>query len=331
MRGKLVKAVDLALSALPGAGPARLVTFGFHGLWPEGAGAEVGADPYQVLTPDDLDRLNGLLRDRGYRCITARDLAAPLPPRAAWLTFDDGYANNLGLLPVLRRHGVPATVFVTSGNILSGEAFWWDALHRESRRCGLAPDIAARRREALKALPPAAIRARILAEFGADALTAQGAQDRPMTPEELAHFAADPLIEIGNHTHAHAILPVLDAAGQRAEIAGAQADLARLCGRAPQVIAYPNGGATGETLRIARDCGLRAGVTCLPHATLPAQIADLPGRLAIGRFLSLRHGVMPRETRLALARPGWGQGQAARACRALLHDAAQTAQPPLPT
>lgn len=330
MRAKLRKAIDLALSALDTRRTVGLLAFGFHGLWPDWPAPQDQADPYQPVTPDDLDQLISGLLTGGYRFVTARDLDGVLPRRAVWLTFDDGYANNLGLLPILRRYGVPATVFVTSGNILSGEAFWWDVLYRESRRRSVPMAEAAVRREALKALPPDAIRARLLADFGADAFCAQGEMDRPMTPSELANFAADPLIEIGNHTRSHAILPILDATGQRAEITAAQQDLARLTGRLPTAIAYPNGGATAETLRIASAAGLQNGVTCLPHATTACQIADPTGRLAIGRFLSLRHGAMPRETRLAMAHASIGQYQAAATCRALLSGLTQSDQPPEP-
>jgi peptidoglycan/xylan/chitin deacetylase (PgdA/CDA1 family) len=55
-------------------------------------------------------------------------LAEPVDGRYAAVTFDDGYrdvAENAE--PVLRRLGIPATVFVTSG-VPSGEAryFWYD-------------------------------------------------------------------------------------------------------------------------------------------------------------------------------------------------------------
>src|SRR3990170_763754 len=40
----------------------------------------------------------------------------PLPPRAVLITFDDGYRDNLeNALPVLRRHGYPAVLFVPIG------------------------------------------------------------------------------------------------------------------------------------------------------------------------------------------------------------------------
>jgi peptidoglycan/xylan/chitin deacetylase (PgdA/CDA1 family) len=41
---------------------------------------------------------------------------APLPARAVLLTFDDGYRDNLeNALPILRRHGYPAVLFVPIG------------------------------------------------------------------------------------------------------------------------------------------------------------------------------------------------------------------------
>lgn len=50
---------------------------------------------------------------------------------AVCITFDDGYMDNFtNALPILREMEIPATVFVTTGNVNSTEEFWWDELER---------------------------------------------------------------------------------------------------------------------------------------------------------------------------------------------------------
>ena len=69
----------------------------------------------------------GLLRELGYTPVSLDAVldhylrGAPLTPRAVLLTFDDGYRDNLeNALPILRRFGYPAVLFVPIG-FLEGE------------------------------------------------------------------------------------------------------------------------------------------------------------------------------------------------------------------
>ncbi|QDT54047.1 Poly-beta-1,6-N-acetyl-D-glucosamine N-deacetylase precursor [Caulifigura coniformis] len=59
------------------------------------------------------------------------DLASALDRsgRFVLITFDDGYLDNYQLaLPVLRRHAIPATFFITTGFIDGRRVAWWDEI-----------------------------------------------------------------------------------------------------------------------------------------------------------------------------------------------------------
>jgi len=73
-----------------------------------------------VTVPVGLfDEQMAQLGELGYRPVGLDDVLAhygsgrPLPPRAVLITFDDGYRDNLeNALPVLKRYGYPAVLFV---------------------------------------------------------------------------------------------------------------------------------------------------------------------------------------------------------------------------
>jgi peptidoglycan/xylan/chitin deacetylase (PgdA/CDA1 family) len=59
--------------------------------------------------------------------LTRIESGIPLPPRCASITFDDGYRDNFDhAFPVLRTFGLPATIFLTAGNIDRREPLWFD-------------------------------------------------------------------------------------------------------------------------------------------------------------------------------------------------------------
>ena len=87
------------------------------------------ADPYLVtVSPPRFAQQMRWLARRGLRGVSIRDLLAARAAGAGkglvGLTFDDGYADFARhALPVLRRHGFGATVFVIAGR-LGGENAW---------------------------------------------------------------------------------------------------------------------------------------------------------------------------------------------------------------
>jgi peptidoglycan/xylan/chitin deacetylase (PgdA/CDA1 family) len=98
--------------------------------------AEVKPDPQLLcVTREHFAEHLQVLRD-GYQPMSLAGLVdsmerRQIPRGAVAVTFDDGYADNLlQAKPVLAKHGVPATVFVTSGQVGSGREFWWDEVER---------------------------------------------------------------------------------------------------------------------------------------------------------------------------------------------------------
>jgi len=68
--------------------------------------------------------------------VDAIEAGSPLPQRSVIVTFDDGYRNFLTVgLPLLRKHGVPATLFVLTGR--SGR-MWEDEIELAVERTSAA-------------------------------------------------------------------------------------------------------------------------------------------------------------------------------------------------
>lgn len=182
-----------------------------------------------------------------------------LPRRALAITFDDGYADNyLAALPLLQKHGLPATFFIAT-DYLDGGCMFNDLVFEAARvaagdeldltRLGLGryPLTApADRRSAaeqiigeLKYLAMDERHARALEVLESAGGTVPA--DLMMTSQQLRGLAAAGM-EIGAHTHRHPILASLDAAAARADIAAGRARLAEILGNDVGLFAYPNGG-----------------------------------------------------------------------------------------
>lgn len=109
--------------------------------------AEVSSDPWSLCVKADhfAEHLE-VLKGAGYPLRlqqliqTIRD--GNIPSRGVVITFDDGYADNLHQAkPLLERYDVPATVFITTGQVGEKGEFWWDELERLLLQPDTLPDI----------------------------------------------------------------------------------------------------------------------------------------------------------------------------------------------
>lgn len=271
------------LSMLSPAGPsARLSVMLFHKV-------PTQADP---LAPAELDLprfeqiLDFVAANANVLPLTEASAAlrsGTLPPRAVALTFDDGYAEWLdNVSPALRRRGLPATFFVTTGHLGGAEALWHERIVSAVRAlpaqgallpAGVAasPDLDApgcrerlvmqlqrrlkyaplrQRLDAIEALEAQACRALILPRgFDAAAVRTLHSQG----------------FEIGAHTVHHPILNECTAQQARAEIGDCKDALEAIIGGPVHSFAYPNGRPgedfRGEHVDMVKAAGYRNAVT----------------------------------------------------------------------
>ncbi len=111
---------------------ATLTVVMFHRVLPKEEIVRRSADPLYTVTPQFLAGCVSFLRAH-YNVVGLEDVSrslnrlAPLPERAALITFDDGWHDNLlYAAPVLK--GTPWTVFVSTDATRQPECWWQEVL-----------------------------------------------------------------------------------------------------------------------------------------------------------------------------------------------------------
>lgn len=223
---------------------------------------------------------------------TASDALAPGGAAAgvrgdvAVVTVDDGYADNLEpLLEAARTHGVPATVYLTTGCIDARQpttAMWiMLAVHHaagesiELPEAGIGPtwirtpvekERAIREIDkALKRLPPTerdAIVECLVERSGSSVLVRQRARATMLRWEQVRLMRAAG-IEFGAHSLTHPVLSSLDPSAARDEILGSIRRVREMLGVETVTFAYPFGGpadVSESVVKICKESGAAAAV-----------------------------------------------------------------------
>jgi peptidoglycan/xylan/chitin deacetylase (PgdA/CDA1 family) len=200
---------------------------------------------------------------RWFEVLPLREAAArlregALPNRAACVTFDDGYADNVEVaLPILRRRNVHATFFLATA-FIGGGMMWNDRIIETVRRApdgaldarcvgldmlpvsnfGLRLQAIDRLLAVLKYLPPEE-RQRRVNELSTPT-AAELPSDLMMTVDQVRRLRESGM-EVGAHTVSHPILAKLDPEHAADEIGESKHKLEAITGAPVTLFAYPNG------------------------------------------------------------------------------------------
>lgn len=199
--------------------------------------------------------------------------------RAAIITFDDGYYDSYeNALPILEKHGVPATFFVCTGNIDTDKEFWWDDLERiifySDKKDGhilidgIDYDVSSMigKTETCYRLHPLLKRMQyqernnFLVELSKTLGSTNRNYCRSLNSEQLLKLSGSSLITIGGHTVTHSCLANETLSDQEWEITESKKIIEDIIGRKLEVFSYPFGQRedfTADTVEIAKKTGYK--------------------------------------------------------------------------
>lgn len=192
-----------------------------------------GGPPFLSLGPDLFERHLALLQRRRWATGTGAELASLAAGRrperpTAFLTFDDGYADNHDIaLPLLRQYGARAIVFVLPPRCDDAGPLVWPEI---TDRAAEHPDVF-----------------RSMSWTMAEALVEAGS-------------------EIGSHTMTHAHLPELGTEALEQELLDSRRAIQARLGGSCDLLAYPFGDWNPAVASAAARAGYRFAFT-MPRAS----------------------------------------------------------------
>lgn len=255
------------------------------------------------ITPDFLDGVLDRCRAAGFDLIgmdaVRGRLADPHASPFVAVTFDDGYVDTLDVaLPVLRKHGAPATVYVTPGYADRTAPLWWLDLEDAIAAVGRVEVDLGQGYEVLPTQTPAeksaaferiywtlrggpedtlrAVIADLARRCGVDS-TATVAR-LCLDWDGIRRLGDDPLVTLGAHTLSHPMLAKHPAGVALHEMAASREVIEAQTGRPVRHFAYPVGdpsSAGPREFEAAAALGFATAVTTRPgmlfaeHATAP--------------------------------------------------------------
>lgn len=210
---------------------------------------------------------------------------------AVCITFDDGYLDNfMTAVPILNKLQIPATFFVTTGNMDTGQEFWWDELERnlllekayqekfhlldELFECVWDTKKAEQRKDLYDTLHW------LMKQVGAErrnnwikqlqnwnGYTDKGRKENIcVRAEDLRHIDMSRIM-IGAHTENHPVLSKLSREEQQKEILISKQKLESILKNPVLTISYPFGGMsdyTEETIRVCKELGFSKAAANIP-------------------------------------------------------------------
>ncbi len=230
-----------------------------------------------------LEQLIGILKNN-----------KPIPKRTVVVTFDDGWRDNyLYAYPILKKHRVPATIFLSTDFVDTHKMFWF--LQVKLLLAGgnlpletLAGILKTVKEENKTSLSAGSLNSLNIDSIGGDAdnfiekmkhldfeviqeiiddmITEGGVLSDKWTKkrwvlswDEVAEMSRNN-VDFGSHGQSHRILTALSADEVRQELVGSKKIIEEKTGKKVDSFSYPNGDYNSELKKLVQEAGYRCAV-----------------------------------------------------------------------
>ncbi len=299
----------------------RVAILCYHRVLPRKKMGDVLSSPWLIVFRDSFERQMVYLKRHSNvmplsACLALLASGAKLPPKATVVTFDDGWEDNyLYAFPILRRHRIPATFFLTTGFIGADKVFWPEKVTFYLRKLRKENPGSKETLESLSILPEtdfpllttsdpdrwieylkmvsAATRRTILEELArrVPEMNASQLHANRLMSWDQAREMLESGMEFGAHGHSHRLLTDLSPDEIEEEVRRSKITIEAHLNIPIDTFAYPNGNYDDEIIGILRKEGYRAALTVDKGLTSRRLDPFLLKRLCMDEMtLSSNHG-----------------------------------------
>jgi peptidoglycan/xylan/chitin deacetylase (PgdA/CDA1 family) len=252
------------------------IIFMLHRVLPENERNQFTLNKDLAITPEKLEEYILLFKAKGYSFVSLDEVQAWLEKKTTirqkfiCLTFDDGYRDNLIYgLPILEKHAVPATIYVTNCFPNGTGILWWYIFEIHAKSAKQLKLNSSKGRfdfswenneqahaqfgkisEAIKSIPISELRTVLMEAFGKTALEFEElCRSVSLSWDEIVTLSKHPLITIGAHTLKHISVRQQAITDVENEMRLSKEELESYIGQEVKHFAYPFGGAFDVSIR----------------------------------------------------------------------------------
>jgi peptidoglycan/xylan/chitin deacetylase (PgdA/CDA1 family) len=181
------------------------------------------------------------LKNYGYSFISTEQLinhlrgSGKIPERTVWITFDDGWKENIdNVIPIMIEYNVPVTFFVSTDPVENGGVFWWSYVTKYGKKYLNTDNTIKKMRQIRES------RREELIKHLEDRFSSRMIREA-MSIEDVKEIAKLSQVAVGCHTVHHVMMPQCTDEELDYEIRSSKEKLESWIGKPVNYFSYPEG------------------------------------------------------------------------------------------